>query len=173
MTTGGRRLPILPDCNRSAVSCSPLEGDCRPPRRRTANRTRKGPVFSLLCASEAFMLLRACGGACAAAGPALPCSHLETLGDDQWRGLPRPSLRSASASRSTGTCRPNSDPGAFASVLNGATHRPRARLGGGRRLSSMEMSLRDMPFGMGGRRARAAAHPGEVSPSAPTAKTGS
>src|SRR5262249_61641560 len=28
--TGGRRLPILPDCNRSAVSCSPLEGDCRP-----------------------------------------------------------------------------------------------------------------------------------------------
>ena len=25
----------------------------------------------------------------------------------------------------------------------------------------MELSLRDMPFGMGGRRARAAAHPGE------------
>ena len=25
----------------------------------------------------------------------------------------------------------------------------------------MEMSLRDMPFGMGGRRTRAAAHPGE------------
>src|SRR5262249_45100328 len=55
--TGGRRLPILPDCNRSAVSCSPLEGDCRPPRRRTANRTRKGPVFFLRCAPETFMLL--------------------------------------------------------------------------------------------------------------------
>src|SRR5262249_43531607 len=57
----------------------------------------------------------------------------------KWPGQLRPSLRSASASRSTGTCRPNSDPGPFASVLNGSTHRPRARLGGGRRLSSMEL----------------------------------
>jgi hypothetical protein len=47
-------------------------------------------------------------------------------------------MDSASASRSTDICRPSSDPGPFASVLNGATHRPRARLGGGRRLSSME-----------------------------------
>ena len=161
--TGGRRLPILPDCNRSAVSCSPLEGDCRPPRRRTANRTRKGPVFSLRCAPEAFMLPSACcGGACAAAAPDLLLLLFRNAReDDQWRGPPRPSLRSASASRSTGTCRPNSDPGPFASVLNGSTHRPRARLGGGRRLSSMELSLPDMPFGMGGRCARAAAHPGE------------
>jgi hypothetical protein len=29
--------------------------------------------------------------------------------DDQWPGQPQPSLRSASASRSTGICRPNSD----------------------------------------------------------------
>src|SRR5262249_9778062 len=83
------------------------------------------------------------------------CLHSETLGDDQWRGLPRPSLRSASASKSTGTCRPNSDPGPFASVLNGSTHRPRARLGGGRGLSSMELSLPDLPFGMRRRCARA------------------
>jgi hypothetical protein len=33
----------------------------------------------------------------------------------------------------------------------------RGRLGGGRRLSSMELSLRDMPFGMGGGGAGAAA----------------
>src|SRR5262249_19189173 len=44
--TGGRRLPILPDCNRSVVSCSPLEGDCRPPRRRTAPDPQ-GSGFSL------------------------------------------------------------------------------------------------------------------------------
>jgi hypothetical protein len=25
--------------------CSPLEGDCRPPRRQTVSRTREGPVF--------------------------------------------------------------------------------------------------------------------------------
>src|SRR5216684_4837419 len=43
--TGGSRLLILPDRNRRTVSCSPLEGDCRPARRRTATRTRKGPVF--------------------------------------------------------------------------------------------------------------------------------
>src|SRR5262249_3112629 len=148
--TGGRRLPILPDCNRSVVSCSPLEGDCRPPRRRTANRTRKGPVFSLLCASEEFMLPSAVlfAGACAAACLDLPLSLIRNAREnDQWRGPPRPSLRSASASRSTGICRPNSDPGPFASVLNGATHRPRTRLGGGRGLSSMELSLPDMPFG--------------------------
>src|SRR5262249_62215740 len=65
--TGGRRLLILPDCNRSAVSCSPLEGDCRPPRRRTANRTRKGPVFFLRCAPEEFMLL-ACWRRCLRGG---------------------------------------------------------------------------------------------------------
>ena len=34
-----------PRLQSSIVSCSPLEGDCRPPRRRTANRTREGPVF--------------------------------------------------------------------------------------------------------------------------------
>jgi coenzyme PQQ precursor peptide PqqA len=40
-----------PRLQSSIVSCSPLEGDCRPPRRRTANRTRKGPVF--FCANFA------------------------------------------------------------------------------------------------------------------------
>ena len=79
----------------------------------------------------------------------------------KWPGQLRPSSRSASASRSTGTCRPSSDPAPLASVLNGATHRPRARLGGGRRLPSMQLSLPDMPFGMGGRCARAAARPSE------------
>ena len=34
-TLSAVRLPILPDCNRQAGSCSPLEGDCRPPRRQT------------------------------------------------------------------------------------------------------------------------------------------
>src|SRR6516225_2934794 len=34
--------------------------------------------------------------------------------DDQWPGAPRPSLRSASASRSTGTCRLSSDPAELA-----------------------------------------------------------
>jgi hypothetical protein len=161
--TGGRRLPILPDCNRSAVSCSPLEGDCRPPRRRTANRTRKGPVFfSALRSGGVYAPFRLLAEVLARRPLPLPLLLFRNAReDDQWRGPPRPSLRSASASRSTGICRPNSDPGPLASVLNGATHRPRARLGGGRRLSSMELSLPDMPFGMGGRRARAAAHPGE------------
>src|ERR1700716_1055390 len=39
-----------PRLQSSTVSCSPLEGDCRPPRRRTANRTREGPVF--FCANS-------------------------------------------------------------------------------------------------------------------------
>ena len=82
-------------------------------------------------------------------------------GGDQWPGPLRRLLRSASASRSTATCRPSSDPGASASRLNGAPHRHRARLGGGRWVSSMELSLPDMPIGMGGRRACAAPHPGE------------
>jgi hypothetical protein len=61
-----------PRLQSSIVSCSPLEGDCRPPRRRTANRTREGPVF--FCANFApdlqgcgFLLrycrLRPCAGA--------------------------------------------------------------------------------------------------------------
>src|SRR5436190_2463392 len=46
-----------PRLQSSIVSCSPLEGDCRPPRRRTANRTREGPVFFQGCS----FLLRDCG----------------------------------------------------------------------------------------------------------------
>ena len=64
--------------------------------------------------------------------------------DHQWPGQPRLSLKSASASRSTVICRPSSDSDRFGSV----NRRPRARLGGGS--SSMELSLPDMPFGMGG-----------------------
>jgi hypothetical protein len=62
--------------------------------------------------------------------------------DDQWPGQPQPSLRSASASRSTGICRPNSDSDPFGSV----TRRP-------------GILLADMPFGMGRGRTGAA---GEV-----------
>jgi hypothetical protein len=54
-----------------------------------------------------------CGGL--RGGP--PQSTLLPLGnkeDDQWPGQLRPSLRSASASRSTGICRLSSDPAAFA-----------------------------------------------------------
>jgi hypothetical protein len=43
-------------------------------------------------------------------------SHGNAKEDDQWPGTPRPSLRSASASRSTGICRPNSDSDPVGSV---------------------------------------------------------
>jgi hypothetical protein len=44
--TDGGRLPPPPDLQSVEPSdCSPLEGDCRPPRRQTASRTREGPVF--------------------------------------------------------------------------------------------------------------------------------
>ena len=75
----------------------------------------------------------------------------------QWLGRPRPSSRSASASRSTATCRPSSDP----SRLNGAPYRHRARLGGGWWISPMELSLPDMSAGMVGRRACAAPYAGQ------------
>ena len=49
-----QRLSILPDSSRQAVSCSPLEGDCRPPRRQTLHRARKGPVFLFVQLSRGF-----------------------------------------------------------------------------------------------------------------------
>src|SRR5215831_19836151 len=58
------------------------------------------------CASS-----RAVAGACVAARHDLPLLALEKAKeDDQWPGQPRPSLRSASGLRSTGTCRLSSDP---------------------------------------------------------------
>src|SRR5262249_44146343 len=159
--TGGRRLPILPDCNRSAVSCSPLEGDCRPPRRRTANRTRKGPVFFLRCAPEEFMLL-ACWRRCLRGGRSR--STLFPPGNARGRQMAwtTPTLVEICIGLEINGYLPAEFcPRRVCVGLHGATRRPRAWLGGGWRLSSMELSLRDMPFGMGGRRARAAAHPGE------------
>ena len=54
----GERLPILPDRNRNADSCSPLEGDCRPPRRQTLPDPQ-GSGFS--CARKACLLRVASG----------------------------------------------------------------------------------------------------------------
>ncbi len=82
-------------------------------------------------------------------------------GTIQWPGPPRPSSKSASASRSTATCRPSSDPDPLPLVPDGAPHRHRARFGGGWWLSAMELPLPGVSPGMGRRRARAAAHPGE------------
>jgi hypothetical protein len=48
----------------------------------------------------------------------------QTREDDPWPGQPRPSSRSALASKSTATCRPNSDPKAFA----GCARRGRERV---------------------------------------------
>jgi hypothetical protein len=61
----------------------------------------------------------AVAGACVAARHDLPLLALENdkendKEDDQWPGAPRPSLRSASALRSTGTCRLSSDPAEIA-----------------------------------------------------------
>jgi hypothetical protein len=44
----GERLPILPDRDRQAGSCSPLEGDCRPPRRRTNTGPARVRFFFVL-----------------------------------------------------------------------------------------------------------------------------
>ena len=97
-------------------------------------------------------------GACVAARPALRCVRPKNSREGaQWPGQPRPSLRSASASRSTGISRLSSDSDPFGSD----THRPRPRFGGGGRFSAMELPLPDMPLGMGGRCARAAADPGK------------
>src|SRR6266480_207096 len=48
--------------------------------------------------------------ACAAAGSVLLCYTGKREEGDQWPGQPRPSLRSASAWRSTAICRPSSEP---------------------------------------------------------------
>jgi hypothetical protein len=40
-----RALALLPDGNRNAGGCSPLEGDCWPCAGKNCNRIRKGPVF--------------------------------------------------------------------------------------------------------------------------------
>ena len=163
-------MPILPDCNRQAVSCSPLEGDCRP----RADELQTGPArvrfFSFCrsysagyapgasfprrsrCREVARQVSKECStGACTTAPVDLSCRRsINAKEDDQWPGQLRPSSRSASASRSTATCRLSSDLDPFASGLNGAPHRHRARFGGRGWFSSMELSLPDMPIGVGG-----------------------
>lgn len=88
-------------------------------------------------------------------------SCLATERKRPWRGQPRSSLKSASDSRLTATCRPSSDPPNVATTpLNGASHRYRARFGGRGCISAMELPLPGLRAGVGRRQARAPAHPG-------------
>ena len=108
--------------------------------RRTPNRRQsRAPVRTAQPAAPR--------GPCAAARPALFCfSFRNPREDHQWPGQPRPSLKSASASRSTGTCRPSSDLGPFAWVRRGRL--TALMLGWGR--CSLELSLPDMQLGICG-----------------------
>ena len=170
--TGGSRLPILPDCNRQIVSCSPLEGDCRPRADELCKPDPRGSGF--LCADVSPDLrrrsdLRRRGFFCAVADcglarapkPFTLCGFKQTREERPWPGPLPPSSRSASASRSTATCRPSSDPRRIRVGPEWGASPPSCSARRRGRLSAMELSLPDMPVGVGGRRARAAAHPGE------------
>src|SRR5262249_61695922 len=98
---------------------------------------------------------------CRAARPRSTFFPPETVGGRQRAWTPPPLVEICIAFEINGYLPAEFCPRRVCVGLNGATHRPRAWLGGGWRLSSMELSLPDMPFGMGGRRACAAAHPGE------------
>ena len=59
--------------------------------------------------SSRRLCILSCGVGLRSGPPLFTLLSLGNKEDDQWPGQPQPSLRSASASRSTGICRPNSD----------------------------------------------------------------
>src|SRR5262249_44828684 len=79
---------------------------------------------------------------CAPTRPDLTYSFRKLREDDQWPGAPRPSLRSASASRSTGTCRLSSDPAELARTRTGG---PLGVTGGVRVCSRIQAAVADIP----------------------------
>ena len=128
--TADDRLPILPDRDREAGSCSPLEGDGRPPRRQL-DRTRKGPVFLLRCAGRDMNSncagVQAVGHSAALAGAIMPehafrAPH-STL---PWRGShvgPPFESNRARASRCCNAAHRRSSRGAGAAAIRRAGHR--------------------------------------------------
>ena len=150
-----------PRLQSSIVSCSPLEGDCRPPRRQTV--TGPARVRFSFCADASpelrhlepstlrfsFALLQT---AVLRARPSrfTLCGFKQTR--EEHHGLdhshPRRNLHRPRDQRLP--------PGRvlilrrIRVVLNGAPLRHRAWLGGGGRFSTMELSLPDMPVGVGG-----------------------
>ena len=154
-------MPILPDCNRQSSAVPLWKVIVGPAPTNSANRTREGPVFFLCrCPLRTRrsgpltprFLLRCCRlWSCARAQADLTYAGSNKPREEHHgldhshprRNLHRPRDQRLPPGRVLILRR-------ICVVLNGAPLRHRAWLGGGGRFSTMELSLPDMPFGVGG-----------------------
>src|SRR6516162_9895955 len=76
---------------------------------RMSPGVQRGGCNRIPLLSSRRLCILSCGVGLRSGPPLFTLLSLGNKEDDQWPGQPQPSLRSASASRSTGICRPNSD----------------------------------------------------------------